>query len=85
MKHHYFSSRREQIEKDLVARVLKAKKIAGFSRVVRDEMRSVAVVGAYEERDWCLNNIRAAGCLSPDQKGLLEKAIMSKGILEVLG
>lgn len=79
-----FRSRKEQIEKDFLGRVAKVMKAQGnplnrpARSVMREELRSAAMVGAAEERYRILKMIRENGSITPEQ-------ICERSVLSVLG
>ena len=75
-----FRTRREQIEKDFLPRCLKTPN----RKVVRDELRDAAMVGACEERERTMRIIENSACLSADKRQLIS-SICKTSVLSVLG
>lgn len=79
-----FRSRKQQIEKDFLGRISRVMKARGvpLSRharsVIREELKSAAMVGAAEERYRTLRIIRESGTATAEQ-------ICQKSVLSVLG
>jgi hypothetical protein len=76
-----FRTRREQIETEFLATCLKTP----TRKVIKAELKGAAMVGACEERDRVLTIIRGSWCLTDAAKRDLIDAIISKGVLDVLG
>lgn len=79
-----FRSRKEQIEKDFLGRIAKVMRAQGnplnrpARSVMREELRSAAMVGAAEERYRTLKMLRENGTVTADQ-------ICERSVLNVLG
>lgn len=79
-----FRSRKEQIEKDFLGRISKVMKAQGTPlnrparSVIREELRSAAMVGAAEERFRVLRLIKESGVITPEQ-------VCEQPVLAVLG
>jgi len=81
MKNGYYESRKEQIEKGFLRHIVKALKADGITltrharKVIAEELRSAAMVGAVEERERTLQMV----------DGQLYEKICAKPVLKVLG
>jgi hypothetical protein len=84
-----FASRKEQIEKDFLKRLMRQLKAAGcpVSRkgraLIQEELRAAALVGACEERQRTLGLLKFKDG-SPTAREI-EKEIIKRGVNDVLG
>lgn len=86
MKGSNYDSRREQIEKDFLRDLMRDLRVAGVNVTrqsrerIKDALRDAAMVGACEERHRTLKYLQSKHA-DPD----IGRAIMSRGVLSVLG
>jgi hypothetical protein len=84
-----FATRKEQIEKDFLKRLMRQLKAAGCPvtrkgrALIKEELRASALVGACEERQRTLNLLKLEDASQTARE--VEKEVIKRGVNEVLG